>query len=200
MKDPIFPFSTISKEKKELLLNQPGIVFWLTGLSGSGKSTISKAMEGILHKQGYLVKVLDGDNIRQNLCSDLGFSKADRIENIRRISEVAKLFVENGQIVICSFISPFDENRKSAEKIIGDKYFRLIYVNTPLEVCIRRDTKGLYKKAKLGQIKEFTGVSSPYEEPKQADLEINGDEKIEETLNKTETFMLNTIQQMQLNR
>lgn len=180
-------------------MNQPGIVFWLTGLSGSGKSTLSRSLEKRLHSQGFLAKILDGDNVRQRLCSDLGFSLEDRAENIRRVSEVAKLFVDNGQIVICSFISPEESMRNKARQIIGSENFRLVFVDTPLDVCIQRDTKGLYKMALEGKIENFTGISAPYENPQSPDLLLQGDQKPDVTLNKLYGFVLNTIQSMQKN-
>ncbi len=178
---PIFD-QLLSQEKQEILLNQKGAVYWLTGLSGSGKSTIAKGVEKELYDQGYLVKVLDGDNIRSGVCNNLGFSLEDRKENIRRISEVAKLFKETGVITLCSFVSPTIDIRESAKKIIG-KDFHEVFINTPLEVCEARDVKGLYKKAREGMIKNFTGIDSPFENPENPSLEIKTkDQTIEESI------------------
>ncbi len=149
-----------------------GSVFWLTGLSGSGKSTIAVAAEQILFREGYLVKLLDGDNIRSGINQNLGFSLIDRAENIRRIAEVAKLFVENGAIVLCSFVSPTTAIRRRAREIIGEPDFSEVFVNTPLEVCEQRDVKGLYAKARKGEIKGFTGIDSPYEPPTNPFLDL----------------------------
>lgn len=161
---PIFD-KLIQREEQERLLNQSGKVFWFTGLSGSGKSTIASAFEQTLFADGYFVKVLDGDNIRTRLNRDLGFSLEDRQENIRRIAEVAKLFVDSGVIVLCSFVSPTVEIRNLAKQIIGADDFLEIFVDTPIAVCEERDVKGLYKKARAGEIKGFTGIDSPFEPP-----------------------------------
>ena len=156
----------VEREEQERLLNQKGKVFWFTGLSGSGKSTIASAFERDLFKRGYFAKVLDGDNIRSGINQNLGFSIEDRTENIRRIAEVAKLFVDSGVIVLCSFVSPTAKIRSLAKQIIGQGDFNEIFVDAPLSVCEERDVKGLYKKARLGEIKGFTGIDSPYEPPK----------------------------------
>jgi len=169
---PIFD-TLLTRQNQEKLLGQKGIVLWFTGLSGSGKSTIARALEKHLYEQGKLVKVLDGDNIRMGLNNNLSFSAEDRNENIRRIAEVAKLFLDTGIITICSFISPTEESRAIARNIIGDQDFKLIYINTPLEECEKRDVKGLYKKARNGEIKGFTGIDDPFEAPKNPDLELN---------------------------
>lgn len=155
----------ISREEQERLLNQKGKVLWFTGLSGSGKSAIAEALERQLYNQGYFVKVLDGDNIRSGINKNLGFSLEDRKENIRRIAEVAKLFLDSGVIVLCSFVSPTTEIRELAREIIGIDDFKEIFVDTPLEICESRDVKGLYKKARAGEIKGFTGIDSPFETP-----------------------------------
>lgn len=166
MKDNIFIHPhKLTKNDREIIKGQRGCVIWLTGLSGSGKSTIANELEYKLNKMQFHTYLLDGDNIRRGLNSDLGFSKKDRKENIRRISEVAKLFVDAGIIIITAFISPFVEDRQRAREIIGGENFIEIFVNTPLEVCIQRDPKGLYKRALSGEIKDFTGIDSPYEEP-----------------------------------
>jgi len=160
----------ISRKEKENLLSQKGTCFWLTGLSGSGKTTIAKLTAKKLHSDGILTQVLDGDNIRLGINNNLTFSEADRTENIRRIAEITKLFIENGVVTICCFISPTKKMRSLAKKIIGSKDFNEIFVNTSLKDCKKRDTKGLYKKAALGEIKNFTGVSAPFEEPISAEL------------------------------
>ena len=175
----IHPFNhLLSRQNKEELLNQCAKVFWLTGLSGSGKSTIAKGLEEELHATGLFSVVLDGDNIRTGINSNLGFSEPDRKENIRRIAEVAKLFLQNGVIVICCFVSPTIEIRKLAKEIIGINDFKEIFVNTPIEECEKRDVKGLYAKARRGEIRNFTGVNAPFETPINPDLEIR-------TINKT---------------
>ena len=155
----------LQRADKEALLDQHGAVVWMTGLSGSGKSTIAIALEQRLHAEGRYTVVLDGDNIRAGINNNLGFSDADRAENIRRIAEVAKLFVQNGAVVICSFVSPTIAIREQARSIIGAADFHEIFVDTPLEECERRDVKGLYAKARAGEIKDFTGISAPFEPP-----------------------------------
>ena len=155
----------ISRTQKESFLNQKGVVLWFTGLSGSGKSTIAQALEKELFKRGYLLQTLDGDNVRTGLCSNLGFTLEDRQENIRRIAETARLFKECGLITICSFVSPTQQIRSLAKRIIGSDDFFEIFVDTPLEICENRDVKGLYKKARKGEIKNFTGIDSPFETP-----------------------------------
>lgn len=161
---PIFD-QMLSREDKEKLLGQKGVMLWFTGLSGSGKSTVAVALERELHRRGRLCRILDGDNIRTGINANLGFSEADRKENIRRIAEVSKLFVDTGIITIAAFISPTEEMRQMAAEIIGRNDFKEIYISTPLEECERRDVKGLYAKARLGEIKNFTGISSPFEAP-----------------------------------
>lgn len=157
--------STVTNNDRENLIGQKSIVIWLTGLSGSGKSTIANELANQFHKMGKLSYILDGDNIRLGLNKDLGFSDADRKENIRRIAETAKLMSDAGVIVITAFISPFINEREIAKQIIGEDKFFEIFINTPLELCESRDPKGLYKKARLGEIKMFTGIDSPYEQP-----------------------------------
>lgn len=156
--------------------NHPPKVFWMTGLSGSGKSTIANALQNELFQKGYQVYVLDGDNIRGGLNKDLDFSDTGRMENIRRISEVAKLFADAGFVVITAFISPFKTDRQQAKDIIGTKTFCEVYVNAPLEVCEQRDVKGLYKKARVGEIKNFTGIGSAFEEPENPEIIIKTNE------------------------
>ena len=161
---PIFD-KMLSREAKENLLNQRAIVVWMTGLSGSGKSTIARGLEQALHSEGILSKLLDGDNLRTGLNKNLGFSEDDRLENIRRVAETAKLFLESGIVVICSFVSPTKEIRGNAEDIIGSDDFLEIYVEASFEECAKRDVKGLYKKALNGEIKNFTGLDAPFEAP-----------------------------------
>ena len=168
---PIFE-RLVSREEQERLLNQKGKVLWFTGLSGSGKSTIAEALERQLYNQGHFVKVLDGDNIRSGINKNLGFSIEDRKENIRRIAEVAKLFLDSGAIVLCSFVSPTIEIRNLAREIIGEEDFKEVFVDTPLAICESRDVKGLYKKARAGEIKGFTGIDSPFEAPQDPALRL----------------------------
>jgi adenylylsulfate kinase len=172
---PIFE-QLVQRDERESRLQQRSKVLWLTGLSGSGKSTIAKALERRLFQDGFFPQVLDGDNIRSGINNNLGFSAEDRSENIRRIAEVAKLYLESGIICINSFISPTREMRDQARLIIGAHDFLEIYINAPLEVCESRDVKGLYAKARRGEIKGFTGIDAPYEAPDQPALEIRTDE------------------------
>ena len=157
--------SMFSKSDKEGILNQTGSVFWLTGLSGSGKSTLAGGLEQRLHKDAVLTQLLDGDNLRSGLNSDLGFTDESRIENIRRVAEVAKLFCECGIVTICSFVSPTREIRRMARDIVGLENFYEIFVKASFETCAVRDVKGLYEKALSGEIKNFTGLDAPFEEP-----------------------------------
>ena len=169
---PVFD-KIISKEKKEKLLNQKGKVFWLTGLSGSGKTTIALQLEKELFKLGFLVQILDGDNIRAGINNNLSFSEADRAENIRRISEVSKLFLNCGIITINCFVSPTKKMRQNAKKIIGKENYYEIFINADLETCEKRDVKELYKKARSGEIKNFTGIDAEYEKPNNPSLEVD---------------------------
>jgi len=166
----------LQRSDREKQLKQTSKVFWLTGLSGSGKSTVVQHAERMLYNQGYFAKVLDGDNVRTGLCKDLGFSLEDRKENTRRVAEVAKLFKETGVIILCSFISPTKEIRNFVRQIIGPEDFEEVYINVSLAVAEARDVKGLYAKARAGEIKGFTGIDSPYEAPEHPDLEIRTDE------------------------
>lgn len=163
----------VSKESRSQLKEQKPCLLWFTGLSGSGKSTVANAVDEMLHEMGYHTYVLDGDNIRHRLNKDLGFSSDDRIENIRRIGEVAYLFVDSGLIVLSAFISPFTAERQMVREMFADGEFIEIFVNTPMDVCEQRDPKGLYKKARAGQISQFTGIDSAYEVPENPDIEIN---------------------------
>ncbi len=165
----------LTREDKEKLLKQKGCVFWFTGLSGSGKSTLALKLEQELYSRGFLTKLLDGDNIRTGLNNNLGFSEEDRMENIRRIAEVSKLFAETGIITLNCFVSPTVEMRSMAKDIIGDNFFHEIYINAPLEVCEQRDVKGLYEKARRGEIKDFTGIHQPFEPSVSPFLEIHTD-------------------------
>ena len=161
---PIFD-RMLTRADKERLLGQRGVMLWFTGLSGSGKSTLAIALERALQERGKLCRILDGDNIRTGINNNLGFSDEDRTENIRRIAEVAKLFVDTGIITLAAFISPTERMRQMARTIIGDADFKEIYVSTPVEECERRDVKGLYAKARAGLVKNFTGISAPFEVP-----------------------------------
>lgn len=169
---PIFD-RMLARRDKEELLKQRGVMVWFTGLSGSGKSTIAIALERELHKRGVLCRILDGDNIRSGINNNLGFTEADRVENIRRIAEVSKLFVDTGIVTIAAFISPNNDIRKMAAGIIGHDDFLEIYVSTSLEECERRDVKGLYAKARKGEIKNFTGISAPFEAPARPALTLD---------------------------
>jgi len=166
----------ITNEDRERLLNQKGIVIWYTGLSGSGKSTLAHAVEEKLFEGGHISYVLDGDNIRHGLNKNLGFSPEDREENIRRIGEVSKLFADAGMIAMTAFISPYRDDRDKARELVPDGRFIEVYVKVPLDVAESRDPKGLYKKARAGEIKEFTGIDAPYEEPLNAELVIDTSE------------------------
>lgn len=169
---PIFD-QMLSRSDKEALLGQKGVMLWFTGLSGSGKSTVAIALERELQKRGLLCRILDGDNIRSGINKGLGFTAEDRRENIRRIAEVAKLFVDTGIITIAAFISPSNDLRRMASDIIGAEDFKEVYISTPLEVCEARDVKGLYAKARRGEIKNFTGISAPFEAPEHPALSID---------------------------
>jgi adenylylsulfate kinase len=175
MTDNIYPvFDRIYDRKvKEEILRQSAKVIWFTGLSGSGKTTLASNLEKELFFHRYFCQVLDGDNIRMGINNNLGFSEVDRLENIRRIAEVSKLIINTGMITICSFISPTNEIRSMARTIIGEEDFIEIFLNAPLEACEKRDVKGLYKRARAGEIKDFTGISSPFEAPKNPDVEID---------------------------
>ena len=162
----------VSRQQRESNNGHPGLVLWFTGLSGSGKSTIANELDVELNKRGLRTYILDGDNVRMGLNKDLGFSPESRKENIRRISEVAKLFADSGAIVMTAFISPYREDRDSARDVIGRDYVE-VFVNTPIEECIKRDPKGLYKKAIAGEIKGFTGIDAPYEQPLSPEISLD---------------------------
>lgn len=178
----------VTRAMRNLLNGHKSIAVWFTGLPSSGKSTIAHNVEKKLYELGVRTYTLDGDNVRHGLCSDLGFSKEDRDENLRRIAEVIKLFLDAGIVVLAAFVSPFKEQREKVKKIIGEEEFLEIYCRCPVEVCELRDPKEMYKKAKTGEIKEYTGISSPYEEPEDPDLTIDThllsvEESVERALN-----------------
>jgi adenylylsulfate kinase len=173
--------ANVVQTDREQLLNQKGCVIWFTGLSGSGKSTLALEVESKLYQRGHLTYVLDGDNVRHGLNKNLGFSPEDREENIRRIGEVAKLFADAGVIGMTAFISPYRADRDNARDLLDEGRFVEVFVDCPLEVCEARDTKGLYEKARAGEIKEFTGISAPYEAPPHPELTVNtSDQSLEE--------------------
>lgn len=188
---PIFERTVQRAERERGNGHRAGVV-WLTGLSGSGKSTIAAAVERTLFSAGHFVVLLDGDNVRTGLCGDLGFSLEDRKENIRRIAETAKLFVAAGAQVLCSFVSPTREIRSMAKGIVGAEDFYEVFVNTPLEVCEARDVKGLYAKARAGEIKGFTGIDSPYEAPENPFLDLK---TAEQTVEACATEVVDAINQ-----
>ncbi len=165
--------ATIAQKDREQLLNQKGCVLWFTGLSGSGKSTLAHEVENVLYQRGKLTYVLDGDNIRHGLNNNLGFSPEHREENIRRIGEVSKLFASSGVIAMTAFISPYRGDRNKARELLGEGRFIEIFVECPLDVCEERDPKGLYKKARSGELPEFTGISAPYESPECPEVVVN---------------------------
>ncbi len=191
---PIFD-RMMTRGDKEALLGQHSLMVWFTGLSGSGKSTIAIALERELHQRGLLCRILDGDNIRSGINNNLGFSEADRVENIRRIAEVSKLFVDTGIITIAAFISPSNDIREMAADIIGRDDFVEVYVSTPIEECERRDVKGLYVKARRGEIKNFTGISAPFEAPEHPALTLDTSVlSLEESVHKLLELILPRIQ------
>ena len=190
---PIFD-SILGRTDKEKLLNQNGFVLWLTGLSGSGKSTIAREVEKLLYKDKIITKLLDGDNLRTGLNANLGFSEEDREENIRRVAETAKLFVEAGIVTICCFVSPTIHIRNNAKEIIGDIDFLEVYVNASFETCAERDVKGLYKKALAGEIKNFTGLDAPFESPEKPFIVLDTDnQSIEESVEQLYKSILTRI-------
>lgn len=190
---PIFE-KQLKKSDKENLLRQNAVALWFVGLSGSGKSTLATGLENFLYKEGYLTKLLDGDNLRTGINNNLGFSEEERTENIRRAAEVSKLFINCGVVTLCSLISPTNRIRSMAKTIIGAENYVEIFVNCPLEVCERRDVKGLYAKARRGEIADFTGISSPFEPPEHPDLEIRTDrEDLETSLKKITDYILPRI-------
>ncbi len=192
---PVFD-KILKREDKERLLKQKSKVVWMTGLSGAGKTTIAKYLDEALYKKGYVAQILDGDNIRSGINNNLSFSDADRYENIRRIAEVSKLFMNCGIIIINSFISPTEEIRNMALNVIGEENFIEVFVNAPIEVCEQRDTKGLYAKARKGEIKNFTGIDSPFELPMSAHIEVRTDlQTIEESVKQVMDYLMPVIKQ-----
>ena len=169
----VWHHATVNRQRREEQNQHKSCILWFTGLSGAGKSTLAHAVEERLHQKGCKTYVLDGDNIRHGLCGDLGFSDEDRKENIRRIGNVTKLFLDAGVIVLSAFISPFKADRQQVRNMVSSGDFLEIYCNSPVEVCEQRDIKGLYKKARRGEISNFTGITSPYEEPSNAELIVN---------------------------
>lgn len=165
--------ATVTRRRREQLNGHKSALLWFTGLSGSGKSTLAHIVEEQLYRRGCGTIVFDGDNVRHGLCSDLGFSLKDRAENIRRIGEMSKLFLEAGVIALTAFISPFKKDRELVRRLVGTDSFIEIYCDCPIEICEARDVKGLYKRARAGEIREFTGISSPYEAPENPDLVLD---------------------------
>lgn len=193
MTDNIYPIfdKMLARADKEELLGQRSVMIWFTGLSGSGKSTIAIALERELHQRGLLCRILDGDNIRSGINNNLGFTEEDRIENIRRIAEVSKLFIDSGIITIAAFISPNNDIREMASEIIGADDFLEVFISTPLEECEKRDVKGLYAKARRGEIKNFTGISAPFEAPEHPALSLDTSKlTVEESVNRLLALIL----------
>ena len=187
----------LQRSDKEALLQQKALCIWMTGLSGSGKSTIAQGLEKKLHEQGILTKILDGDNVRTGINNNLGFSEADRTENIRRIAEVNKLFLDAGIVTINSFVSPTKDIRDLAKSIIGEQDFYEVYINASFDECAKRDVKGLYKKAIAGEIKNFTGLDAPFEAPSDAALEIKtAEQSIEESIETIYVFFISKIKNL----
>ncbi|QOI97846.1 MAG: adenylyl-sulfate kinase [Flammeovirgaceae bacterium] len=193
----LHPISTrVTKPDREKLLNQRAKVIWFTGLSGSGKSTLAVRLEAQLHERGFKTYLLDGDTIRSGLNNDLAFDEAGRRENIRRIGEVCKLFMDAGVIVLSAFISPFKSDREKVRKIVGNENYIEVFVDAPLEVCEQRDVKGLYRKARAGEIKEFTGIDSPYEIPDNPDIVLQTHKlTVTDSLQQLERVILPKIRQ-----
>lgn len=186
----VWHHATITRVEREVLHKHKSIVLWFTGLSGSGKSTLAHAVEDYLYRMGISTFVLDGDNVRHGLCSDLGFSDANRVENIRRVGELAKLMTEAGIVILTAFISPFKSDRNIARNLVPNGDFIEIYCKCPIEICELRDVKGFYKKARLGEISSFTGIESPYEEPVQPELVVDTNEK---TLDESVQSVINLL-------
>jgi adenylylsulfate kinase len=182
----LFPIQTkVDSSKRHQLLNQKPLLIWFTGLSGSGKSTLALQLEAELCDRGFKTYLLDGDNIRTGLNKDLTFTDEGRVENIRRIGEVGKLMLDAGLVVLSAFISPFEADRNQVKSIVGQENYFEVFVDTPLEICEQRDVKGLYKKARAGEVKNFTGIDSPYERPTSADIRIETDNvSVEEAVQK----------------
>lgn len=185
--------ATVTRARREDLNGHKGAVFWFTGLSGAGKSSIAHAVEEKLFQNGIRTVVLDGDNVRHGLCGDLGFSDLDRKENIRRISHLAKLFSDNGLVIMTAFISPFRADRDNARKVIGAD-FHEIFCDSSVTACEERDVKGLYRRARAGEIPEFTGISSPYEEPEDPELKINTEKDFDDSMQLAFDYVFKAIQ------
>jgi len=191
----IYPIKTkVSRAQRELLQQQRAVLIWFTGFSGSGKSTLAVQLEAQLHTKGFKTYLLDGDNIRSGLNKDLSFSDNDRVENIRRIAEVSNLMLDAGTIVLSAFISPFRIDREHVKQIVGVESYIEVFVDTPLEICEQRDVKGLYKKARAGEVKNFTGIDSPYERPENPDVVIPTHQmSVDDSLNLLLDFVLPRI-------
>lgn len=187
----VWHHATVTRERREHLNGHRGAVIWLTGLSGAGKSTLAHEIEERLHRMGCRTFVFDGDNVRHGLCGDLGFSEQDRSENIRRVGEMVKLFVDAGVIALTAFISPYRRDRERVRKIVGERDFFEIYCQCSLEVCESRDVKGLYRRARAGEIKDFTGISSPYEAPEHPRLVLDtGTRTLEECVDQAVAMLV----------
>ena len=196
MKENIYPIEQmlVQRSEREKQNKHMAKCFWFTGLSGSGKSTIARLAERQLFEKGFKVQVLDGDNIRNGMNEDLGFTLEDRAENIRRVAQISRLYIQSGFICICSFISPTMELRQLAKSILGENDYREVYISTSLDVCEKRDVKGLYKKARNGEIKYFTGIDSPFDVPLKADLEIDTDQlTIDESIDLFVEYVLKAV-------
>jgi adenylylsulfate kinase len=191
----IYPITTkVSKAQRETLLSQRATLLWFTGLSGSGKSTLAVQLEAQLHARGFKTYLLDGDNIRSGLNKDLSFTEEGRVENIRRIGEVSRLLLDAGIIVLSAFISPFRADREQVRNIAGLENYVEVFVDAPLDVCEQRDVKGLYKKARAGEVKNFTGIDSPYEAPEHPDVHIATDQlPVEQSIEKLLDYLLPRI-------
>ena len=182
--------ATVTRERREALNRHKSAILWFTGLSGSGKSTLAHSLEERLHQLGCRTFVFDGDNVRHGLCGDLGFSAEDRQENIRRIGEMSRLFIESGVIALTAFISPFCKDRQQVRALVAPEDFIEVYCKAPLHICEQRDVKGLYRRARAGEIQEFTGITSPYEEPENAELVVNtGEEPLETCIEQVLEFL-----------
>ena len=190
----VWHHASVTRQRREMQNGHRSVILWFTGLSGSGKSTLAHAVEEMLFQMKCRTFVFDGDNVRHGLCSNLGFSKEDRVENIRRIGEMAKLFIEAGVIALTAFISPFKEDRERVRRLVPEGDFIEVYCRCPLEVCEQRDVKGLYKRAKTGEIKEFTGISSPYEPPEKPELVLDtADSSVEECVEKVMELLIQKV-------
>ena len=189
----VWHHATVTRVRREQMNKHSGAVFWFTGLSGAGKSTLAHDVEEKLHRLDYRTFVLDGDNVRHGLCADLAFTDEDRKENIRRIGQMARLYVEAGIIVLTAFISPFKSDRDNVRKICGSD-FHEIYCKCSLAVCESRDVKGLYQRARAGEISDFTGISSPYEEPDEPELEVDTESHLEECSERVFKYIVATVE------